>query len=119
MVEFNMMKVAYINSVAGFGSTGHIVDELATMNHVDGKIYYGRKENRAKASSMRFTHFLGNVKHAMDTYFFDAHGFSNAKETQKLVEDLKAFQPDLIHLHNLHGYYLNVEILFQYLKESL
>ncbi|MBP3890750.1 MAG: glycosyltransferase [Solobacterium sp.] len=112
------MKVALINSVAGFGSTGRIVDALASLEGIQGKIYYGRKENLAKAETFRMTHFLGNVHHVIQTFLFDTHGFHNQEETKKLIADLKEFQPDVIHLHNLHGYYLNVELLFAYLKET-
>lgn len=112
------MKVAYINSVAGFGSTGKICVELSTMEGIDGKIYYGRKKNYSDVNAYQMTHFLGNVNQTIQTFFFGKHGLSNTSETKKMVENLKAFQPDLIHLHNLHGFYMNVEVLFRYLKES-
>ena len=112
------MKVALINSVAGYGSTGRIVDQLATMTGVEGKIYYGRKENLAHAETMRMTSFFGNAAHAGRTYLLDQHGFANAQETRRMVKDLAAFAPDIIHLHNLHGYYLHVGVLFSYLHQA-
>lgn len=112
------MKVAYINTVAGYGSTGRIVDALATMPGVEGKVYYGRKENLGHASNYRMTHFFGNAYHAMRTFLGDDHGFVNQKETEEMLKDLDVFQPDVVHLHNLHGYYLDVKPLFAYLKEK-
>ncbi len=112
------MRVAFINSVAGYGSTGRIVDRLATMAGIDGKIYYGRKKNLAHAATFRMTSFWGNVEHAWRTYMLDQHGFANESETRRLIKDLEAFKPDLIHLHNLHGYYLHVGILFSYLQQA-
>ncbi len=47
----------------------------------------------------------------------DRAGFFSRPATRRLVKQLKAFQPDLIHLHNLHGYYLHLPTLFKYLKE--
>lgn len=45
----------------------------------------------------------------------DRHGFGSAAATKKFVTRLEALQPDIIHMHNLHGYYLNIEVLFNYL----
>ncbi len=112
------MKVAFINSVAGFGSTGRLVSTLSMMETVESKIYYGRKEDSSNANSMRFTGSLGNVEHAICTYLFDSHGFHNAIETKRMLKDLDEFNPDIVHLHNLHGYYVHVEILFDYLKKK-
>lgn len=112
------MRIAFINSVAGFGSTGKIVYQLSKIDGVDGKLYYGRKKNTTDANSFRFTHFLGNVHQALHTYAFDTHAFCNGSETKRLIRDLKEFNPDIIHLHNLHGYYIHAGVLFDYLKES-
>lgn len=112
------MKVAFINSVAGFGSTGRIVYQLSKIDGVEGKIYYGRKKDLTKdGNTKRITGLLGNIHHVLQTYMFDKHGFCNAQETRKLVQDIKEFDPDIIHLHNLHGYYIDVEVLFHFLKE--
>ncbi len=112
------MKVAFINSVAGFGSTGRLVSTLSMMDEVEGKVYYGRKKDSSNACSMRFTGSLGNAEHAIGTYLFDSHGFHNAIETKRMLKDLDAFDPDIVHLHNLHGYYIHVGILFDYLKKK-
>ena len=112
------MKIAFINSVAGFGSTGKLVSTLSMMDEVDGKVYYGRKKDSSNAISMRFTGDIGNVTHAIGTYLFDDHGFHNAMETKRMLKDLDEFNPDIVHLHNLHGYYVHVGVLFDYLKRK-
>ena len=112
------MKIAFINSVAGFGSTGRLVSTLSMMDEVDGKVYYGRKKDSSNAISMRFTGDIGNVTHAVGTYLFDDHGFHNAMETKRMLKDLDEFNPDIVHLHNLHGYYVHVGVLFDYLKRK-
>lgn len=111
------MRVALINSVAGFGSTGRIVYQLSCLPGVQGRIYYGRKDNLTDADTYRITDKAGNAAHVSGTFLSGRHGFYNAKETEKMVENLKAFNPDLIHLHNLHGFYLNIEVLMKYLSE--
>ena len=112
------MKIAFINSVAGFGSTGRLVSTLSMMDEVDGKVYYGRKKDSSNAISIRFTKDLGNITHAIGTYLFDDHGFHNAMETKRMLKDLDEFNPDIVHLHNLHGYYVHVGVLFDYLKRK-
>ena len=110
------MRAAFVNSIIGTGSTGRIVYQLSKIPGVQGRIYYGRKENHTDADAFRVTKFMGNAEHAVFTFLSDRQGFCNTEETERMVENLKAFRPDLIHLHNLHGYYLNVEVLFHYLK---
>ena len=51
------------------------------------------------------------------TRVFDNAGFGSREATIKFIDFIKEFAPDIIHLHNLHGYYINVEILFEFLKE--
>lgn len=110
------IKVCFINSVCGFGSTGRIVEDLASMEGVDGLIIYGRKSsNNCKAYKM--TSFFGNAVAAINTILFNKNGLSNKRETYKAILKIKEFNPDIIHLHNLHGYYINYEILFKFLKE--
>ncbi len=112
------MKAAFINSVAGYGSTGRIVYQLSGMTGVQGRIYYGRKQNLTDADVFRISGFGANVRHALKTFAADAHGFANAEETRKMITDLETFRPDLVHLHNLHGYYLNVQVLFDWLRKT-
>lgn len=40
------------------------------------------------------------------------------KQTGRLIEKIKEYDPDIIHLHNIHGFYLDVEQLFWYLKQA-
>lgn len=55
---------------------------------------------------------------ALSCRLFDDDGFRSKHATHALVEEIKKYDPDIIHLHNLHSYYLNIEILFDYLKTS-
>jgi len=38
-------------------------------------------------------------------------------ETYKLLKKIDEFQPDIIHLHNLHDSYINLPMLFSYIKK--
>lgn len=117
------MKILQINSVCGFGSTGRIATDIADLLLARGhqcKIAYGRGEAPEKYGdiSVSITSPFDNKVHGVLTRLFDLHGFGSKGATRKLIQEIKAFSPDLIHLHNLHGYFLNVEILFRYLKKA-
>lgn len=56
--------------------------------------------------------------HALMTRVFDCCGFLSHRATKKLIKQIEEIKPDVIQLHNLHGYYLNIPILFDYLKKS-
>ncbi len=108
------MKVLYINSVVDFGSTGKIVRDLASAQD-DSLVCFGRKSGRPE--DYQITTFMGNADAALKAILFDRNGFANAAETKALTEKIREYDPDVIHLHNLHGYYLNIEVLFSFLKE--
>ncbi|MBR4456507.1 MAG: glycosyltransferase [Solobacterium sp.] len=111
------MKLALINSVAGYGSTGRLVRMLGE-GEAECLICYGRKSDSSGLPSFRMTSEAGFVSHVAYTFLTDRHACFNTRETERMLEQLKAFQPDLIHLHNLHGYYLDIRPLFAWLKES-
>jgi hypothetical protein len=56
--------------------------------------------------------------HGLITRLFDRHAFGSRRATKQLIEKIKNIKPDVIGLHNLHGYYLNIEVLFEYLKDN-
>ena len=112
------MKIAYINSVAGYGSTGKLVSMLAKTEGITGKLYYGRKNDTSGCDSFRIIHNPQFVSHVLWTFVTDDHAMHNTRQTEAMIEDLKQFNPYLVHLHNLHGYYLDIRPLFSYLKSS-
>lgn len=117
------MKVLMINSVCGIGSTGRICTDIAdelTENGHECKIAFGRKAapERYQKYAYRITSDGGVKINALKARLFDNEGFNAAGATKKLISFIEEYNPDVIHLHNLHGYYLNVKILFDYLKKA-
>lgn len=117
------MKVLMINSVCGIGSTGRICVDIAERLTLEGhecKIAYGRNGN-VPNYAMPYAKRIGtdfDVKvHGLITRLFDAHGFGSRNATKRFVRWIKEYDPDIIHLHNLHGYYLHIGILFDALKK--
>ena len=117
------MKILMINSVCGIRSTGRICTDLATaissLGH-EVKIAYGRLDvpENYQNYAVRIGNNLNVGIHAGTSLIFDNSGFMSRKATEKLIDWIKNYDPDIIHLHNIHGYYLNIELLFEYLKTS-
>lgn len=115
------MKVLMINVVCGIRSTGRICTDLADALEKNGhtvKIAYGR--GYVPQEYQKYAVRIGtDLSYRMDGFksrIFDSAGFNSIRETQKFVLWVKEFDPDIIHLHNLHGYYINISILFEYIR---
>jgi putative colanic acid biosynthesis glycosyltransferase len=114
------MRVLQINSVCGVGSTGRIASEIGNLlenNGHESYIAYGRGTARNCDNAIRIGSQLDNYKHVAKTRLIDRHGFGSKKATIDFIKYIQKLNPDIIHLHNLHGYYISIEILFNYLKE--
>ncbi|MCK9478951.1 MAG: glycosyltransferase [Firmicutes bacterium] len=116
------MKVLQINSVSGIKSTGRIctdiADVLISKGH-DCKIASGREAAPDKYKDITiYTDTSFGVKlHAIQSRIFDNAGFARKQATRKFISRIREFNSDIIHLHNIHGYFINVEELFFYLLE--
>ena len=115
------MKVLFINTVMGRGSTGKIVAQIGDRVEAVGGSYvvaYGRGGKNNDPHALRVGNSLDQYLHAGLSRITDRAGFYSRHATRKLVGFIRQYQPDVIHLHNLHGYYLNLRVLFDYLKNE-
>ena len=113
------MKVFQINSVCGTGSTGRIVcdikDMLEAENH-ECKIAYGRGYYD-DPDCLKIESDLVFKAHVFFSRITDRQGFYSSSATKRLVRNIEHINPDIIHLHNMHGYYLDIRVLFEFLKQ--
>lgn len=114
------MKYLFINSVAGFGSTGRIAAEkcreLMAAGH-DCVLAYGReKANCDDIKTIQIGTPLDFKFHGVMTRIFDNHGFCSTAATRRFLQQVKEYDPDVIWLHNIHGYYIHIGLLFDYLR---
>lgn len=114
------MKVVQINSECGRGSTGKIakaISEQLTDKGVENYILYSGNHHSNYPLGKQINSKLDLRVHQVLSRFFGDQGFHSTFTTLRLVWQLKKINPDIIHLHNLHGYYLKLNILFKYLSE--
>ena len=117
------MRVLLINVVCGIRSTGRICTDIADLLTAEGhecKIAYGRETvpEQYQKYAVRIGTELDAKIHALGSRIFDNTGFYSTRSTKKFIEWIKEYDPDVINLHNIHGYYINIKLLFDYLRES-
>lgn len=114
------MKILQINSTLNWGSTGRIAEEIGNAiiaNSGESYIAYGRYRNDSTSKSIHIGSEWGLFKHMLQTRLFDRHGLASKKDTYNFIKEIDSIKPEIIHLHNIHGYYLNYQLLFDYLSK--
>jgi len=115
------MKVVHINTTYKYAAPGKIAksihDFLQHKGHVS-YILYGRKDSYEDNNVKRIASKLSVYFHFVITRLFGKHGFGSTYKTKKIIKILSKISPDVVHLHNLHGYYINIRILFNYLARK-
>ena len=115
------MKVLFINGVCGIRSTGRIVTDLAEKYISQGhevRIAYGRERVPEKYGTIAYR--IGRESsvwtNALRARLLDNEGFNCLGQTKKFIQWANTYDPDVVWLHNLHGYYIHIEQLFQWIK---
>lgn len=113
------MKILQINTTVNTGSHGRIAEDI-------GKVLLAQEHEsmiaaayttRGSASGVITIGAAWDRKlHGLITRLLDRHGLGSVNSSHLFIDRIKDIKPDIIHLHNIHGYYLNIRILFDYLK---
>ena len=114
------MKVVQINAVHGYGSTGKIcmsIADLLTAKGHDSYILCSLAKNSAPNVMACATPVYTKLQ-AIRSRLLGNYGFNSIKETQRMLKQLAEIQPDIVHLHNLHGHDCHLGMLFSYLKKN-
>lgn len=117
------MKVLQINGVCNSGSTGKIVLGIERVLQAEGHeslvAYSGNHEKIENMSNRyRIASYMRVKKHQLLGFVFGDAGFHSKRETKKLIKYIETEQPNIVHLHNIYSYYLNVELLLTYLAKK-
>lgn len=113
-----MLKLFQINTTYSWTSTGRIAVEIGQKVMEYGwksYIAYGRYIIPGTSHAIKIGNKLDVYNHVLQTRLWDLHGLASKRATLQLIQKIKEVQPDIIHLHNIHGYYLNYPILFDFL----
>lgn len=116
-----MPKIIQICVEGNTGSTGTIAEAIGKIVISQGwesYIAHGRFTRPSESKTIKIGNSFGIFLHGLQTRFFDRHGLGSKYATKKLVEQIKDIKPDIIHLHHLHGYYINIEVLFEFLEKA-
>ena len=114
------MKVLQIN-IFGNLSTGRIAADITralTAAGHSGKVAYARNVLPSDVEGIKIGKDIDVKVHGIMTRITDKTGFFSTRATKQFLKAIDEYNPDIIHLHNLHGYYLNIEILFNYIKKK-
>lgn len=114
-----MSKKTYVQVDAFYtGSTGSLMrkeHKRLTDEGWDSYIFWGRGRPSISDHEIRFADPFSVYAHALCARLFDRAGFYSKRNTRKLISKLEAIDPDVIHLHGLQGYYINLPLLFTWL----
>lgn len=114
------MKVAQINVTCGQGSTGKIgesISQLMLQKNIENRIFYS--EGRSSYPlSVKYMNKCEEKLGALESRIFGNYGFESYFATKRLLSLLESFNPDIVHLHNLHSHNCNLELLFDYIKKK-
>ena len=114
------MKVVQINTFS-YKATGSImmgIHKMLCNNGHDSYIVWGRGRDAENDHEIAMKDDIGIKFHGIYTRLTDRTGFASWRATRKLLEKLDEIKPDIIHLHNIHGYFINIELLFRYSREK-
>jgi glycosyltransferase involved in cell wall biosynthesis len=103
------------------GTIGRIAEQIGqiVINHGwKSYITYARNCLYSTSETIKIGNKLDIYWHGINTRLLDNHCLCSKNATKKLIKQIKQIKPDIIQIHNIHGYYLNMKILFDFLKNS-
>lgn len=115
------MRIAFLNTYCN-GSTGKIISSLKQICQRNGievlSIFSRGNVPFLDDSSIRCFSKVDFYLDGLFTRIFDNHGRNSRFNTIRIISLLSEFKPDIIHIHNLHGYWINYKLLFKYINEN-
>lgn len=113
------MKLLQLNLACNWGSTGRICEDIGrvAMSHGwESYITYGRYFNDSDSIAYRVSSPFEIKVHHYASRLLDMQGLMSRNATIRFIEYIKKISPDIIHLHNIHGSWINYPVLFKFLE---
>ncbi len=114
------MRLFQINTTGNWGSTGRIAEQLGQTVIADGwksVIACARNIRQSSSDIYKICGMKTVYANVLWQRIFDCDSPFSIIATRKLISEIQKQDPDVIHLHNLHGYYLNANLLLDFLAE--
>ena len=115
------MRLLLVNTVASGGSIGSYINRIAahalSLGWEVAVAAGGGAPADPRVKFIRIGSRADMIVSALATRLFDSHGLTGAAATRRFCSEADAFCPDIVHLHNIHGYYLHYPALFRWLAE--
>ncbi len=115
------MKVLLINVNCKYSSTGKIVyalyEQLKQVGHT-AAVCYGRGDDIQEEDIYKFGFDWETYFHAGLARITGKNGYYSPFSTRRLIRFIEQFKPDVIHLHELHAYFVNIYPLLDYIKRK-
>lgn len=119
----NRRSIVQINTALNWSATGKIVEQIASLAISLGwdcytahgaRYVWGKSVARDISTDYKLNDYLDAARSMLG----GRHGLGSKFVTKELIKNIERISPDVIHLHNIHGYYLNYPILFKYLSRT-
>lgn len=110
-----------INVCAVVKSTGRLTEQighLAIMYGFESYIAYGLESRNSESHLIKIGRKYSQFRHRILNRYFDGKGRGSYFATKKFIKELERINPDIIQMHNIHGNYLNIKLLFEYFAKS-
>lgn len=118
------MKVLQINTVYGEGSTGKIAENLhhlCVSHNIECLSAFRCRTDKTKAllkDSVEISSPFDSRLHGVLSRFTMFKGCFSYFKTKSFLKKISAYSPDVVHIHNLHGSYINLPLLFKFIKKN-
>ena len=117
----NKMKILQINAVYNISSTGRIVTELHSAlleKEIDSFVAYSKTNKLDDANLYQIGSLFDTKLHALLSRITGKQGYFSNFATKRLLKYIDSINPDVIHLGNLHGNFINLPMLLNYIAEN-
>lgn len=115
------MKVLQINAVYGYSSTGIIVKDIQQCcmdNGIDAYVAFQKGHGIPNSHTYEIGHVYDHKLHALLSRVAGKQAYFSNSATKGLLKYIDDIQPDIVHLHNLHNNYINLNMLLDYLAKK-
>ena len=115
------MRVLQVNAVYGVGSTGVIVEDIHNLSiekGIESYVAYSTTNKSMVPNGYKIGNNLGKKMHALFSRINGMQAYFSTNATRKFLRYIDEIKPDIVHLHNLHSNYINLNMLLKYLAEK-